>query len=248
MFRDLLRPRWIAFHLLVVAMVVIMINLALWQLDRHRERQDFNATLTARFDEPIVPLESLLGSEPTDIEWRTVQVSGEYLAGADVSVVNVSQDGRAGFDPVSALVMNDGRIVLINRGFLPLAAAFPAAPDGPVTVTGTVRSSAQRKAGQIADPRDGVLTEVQRIDIDRLDQQIDGDVVDVYVELLASEPADSPALSRIASPDFTTGPHLSYVVQWCIFSLFAVFGWFVVVRRRVNASRAANDKSGQRSG
>ena len=248
MSRDLLRPRWIAFHLLVVAMVVVMINLAFWQLDRHRERQDFNATLTARFDEPIVPLESLLGSDPADIEWRTVQVSGEYLTGADVSVVNVSQDGRAGFDPVSALVMADGRIVLINRGFLPLAAPFPPAPDGSVTVTGTVRSSAQRKAGQIADPQEGVLTEVQRIDIDRLDEQIDGDVVDVYVELLASDPADSPALSRIASPDFTTGPHLSYVVQWCIFSLFAVFGWFVVVRRRVIASRTANDEADQRAG
>lgn len=248
MFRDLLRPRWIAFHLLVVAMVVVMINLAFWQLDRHHERQDFNATLTARFDEPIVSLESLLGNEPADIEWRTVQVTGEYLTGADVSVVNVSQDGRAGFDPVSALVMDDGRIVLINRGFLPLAAPFPPAPAGTVTVTGTVRATAQRKAGQIADPQDGVLTEVQRIDIDRLDAQIDGDVVDVYLEMLASEPADSSSLSRIASPDFTTGPHFSYVVQWSIFSLFAVFGWFVVVRRRVKASRAAHDETGQRAG
>ena len=147
MFRDLLRPRWIAFHLLVVAMVVVMINLAFWQLDRHRERQDFNATLTARFDEPIVPLESLLGSDPADIEWRTVQVSGEYLTGADVSVVNVSQDGRAGFDPVSALVMADGRIVLINRGFLPLAAPFPPAPDGSVTVTGTPHPGKRHSAG-----------------------------------------------------------------------------------------------------
>lgn len=248
MFRQLLRPQWIAFHVLVIAMIVVMVNLAFWQIDRHDERQEFNATLTARFDEPIVPLESLLGANPTDIEWRTVQVTGTYLAGADVSVVNVSQDGRAGFDPVSALVMPDGRIVLVNRGFLPLAAPFPAAPAGEVTVTGTVRSSAQRKPGQIADPKDGVLTEVQRIDIPRLDQQIDGDVVDVYVELLASEPADSPALSRIASPDFTTGPHLSYAVQWFIFSAFAVFGWVVVVRRRLAKSRAAGEHTDQRAG
>jgi cytochrome oxidase assembly protein ShyY1 len=248
MFRQLLRPQWLAFHLLVIAMIVVMVNLAFWQIDRHNERQEFNATLTARFDEPVVTLESLLGADPADIEWRTVQVIGTYLSGADVSVVNISQDGRAGFDPVSALVMPDGRVVLINRGFLPLATPFPAAPSGEVTVTGTVRSSAQRRTGQIADPSDGVLTEVQRIDIPRLDQQIDGDLVDVYVELLASDPADSPALSRIATPDFTTGPHLSYAVQWFIFSALAGFGWVVVVRRGLAKSRAADEHAEQRAG
>ena len=248
MLKDLLRPRWIAFHLLVVALIVLMINLAFWQLDRHEQRQAFNATLISRFDEPIVSLNALLDQDPAAIEWRTVSVNGAYLSGADVSVVNVSQDGRAGYDPVSPLVMPDGRIVLINRGFVPLDAAFPPAPTGQVNITGTVRTSAQRKAGQIADPSTGTLTEVQRIDIDRLDEQIDGELVDVYVELLASEPADSPALSRIASPDFTTGPHLSYTVQWFIFAAFAVFGWVVVVRRRIIKSRRTSQQAPKRTG
>ncbi len=225
-----------------------MINLAFWQLDRHNNRQAFNATITSRFDEPIVALESLLGQDPSAIEWRTISVSGTYLEGVNISLVNVSQDGRAGYDPVSPLVMSDGRIVLINRGFLPLVAPFPQAPDGPVTVIGTVRESAQRKAGQVSDPASGVLTEVQRIDIQRLDQQIDGNLVDVYVELLASEPTDSPSLSRIASPDFTTGPHLSYTVQWIIFAAFAVFGWIVVVRRRMLKSRRPSEESPERTG
>jgi len=248
MIRDLLRPRWIAFHFLVLAIIAVLINLAFWQLNRHDERQAFNATLASRFAEPIVPLESLLGQDPNAIEWRTVQVSGEYLDDADVSVVNVSQDGRAGYDPVSALSMPDGRVVLINRGFLPLVAPFPPAPNGPVSVTGTVRATSQRKAGQVADSADGILKEVQRIDIDRLDAQIEGDVVDVYVELLASEPADSTSLSRIANPDFTTGPHLTYAGQWFIFAAFAVFGWVVVVRRRISKSRGTSKQTPERTG
>ena len=36
-------PKWIAFHVLVVVVVVAMINLALWQLRRLDERRDFNA-------------------------------------------------------------------------------------------------------------------------------------------------------------------------------------------------------------
>ena len=71
MLKDLLRPRWIAFHILVVALIVLMINLAFWQLDRHEQRQAFNATLISRFDEPIVPLNALLDQDPAAIEWRT---------------------------------------------------------------------------------------------------------------------------------------------------------------------------------
>jgi len=241
MYRNLLRPRLFVFHLLVIAIVAVLVNLGFWQINRHNERQSFNTTLVSRFDEPIVALESILDQDPETIEWRTVQVTGEYLSGMSVSLVNVSQDGRAGFDPVSPLRMNDGRVVLINRGFLPLVAPFPDAPVGTVTVTGTVRRSAQRKSGQVADPAEGVLTDVQRIDIDRLDRQIDGELVNVYVELLASSPADAPSLSRIANPDFTTGPHLSYAVQWFIFALFAVFGWVIVVRRRTAPSRRATE-------
>ena len=43
MYRFLLAPRWIAFHLLVVVGVVAMVNLGFWQLRRMDERQAFNA-------------------------------------------------------------------------------------------------------------------------------------------------------------------------------------------------------------
>ena len=43
MYRFLLRPKWIGFHLLVVAAIVTMVNLGFWQLRRLDERQAFNA-------------------------------------------------------------------------------------------------------------------------------------------------------------------------------------------------------------
>ena len=42
MYRFLLRPKWIILHVVVLALVVTMINLGLWQLRRLGERQDFN--------------------------------------------------------------------------------------------------------------------------------------------------------------------------------------------------------------
>ena len=244
MLRVLLRPRVIALTVACIAAIIVMVNLAQWQYDRHVARRDFNTTLTARFNEDPRPLGELLDSTPdlAQLEWLPAVVAGEYLPAESLSVINVSQFGQAGFDPVTPLRLTDGRIVLINRGFVPLASEFPAPPSGEVTVIGRVRLSAERRTGAVTDPATGRLTEVQRIDIPRIAEQITGDVVPVYLEALTSTPQDDGSLSRIADPDFTLGPHLSYVVQWLVFSLFVLIGWmFVINRERRKASAPSNE-------
>lgn len=224
--------------------MAVMINLALWQYDRHESRREFNATLTARFNEDPRPLEQLLDStsDLAQLEWFPTVVVGEYLPAESLSVVNVSQFGQAGFDPVTPLRLPSGRLVLINRGFVPLATNFPAPPSGEVTIIGRIRLSAERRTGAVTDPATGRLKEVQRIDIPRIAEQLDGEIVPVYVEALMSIPADDSSLSKIADPDFTLGPHLSYVVQWSTFSLFVVVGWvFVINRERRKASAPTNE-------
>jgi cytochrome oxidase assembly protein ShyY1 len=166
-------------------------------------------------------------------------LSGTYLQGEDISLVNVSQNGIAGYDAISPMLLSDGKIVLINRGFLPLASEFPPAPTGEVSLLGRVRASSERRTGAISDPATGELNEVQRIDIDRLQQQIDGELVPVYVQLLKSTPAETPTLSTIVDPDFSNGPHLSYTVQWLFFSLCAIGGWIALVRREVVKQKKA---------
>ena len=234
MYKFLVRPKWIAIHLLVIALVVVMVNLGKWQLNRHNERKEFNATLVQRFDAPIRPLDELLpNAKKQDIEWMPTAVTGTYLQGEDISLVNVSQNGIAGYDAITPMLLSDGKIVLVNRGFLPLASAFPAAPSGEVSLLGRVRASSERRTGAVSDPATGELTEVQRIDIDRLQQQIDGELVPVYVQLLKSTPAEAPTLSTIVDPEFGNGPHLSYTVQWLVFAFCAVGGWIALVRREM---------------
>ena len=244
MLRVLLRPRVIALTVACIAAIIVTVNLAQWQYDRHVARREFNATLTARFDEDPRPLEDLLGSttDLAQLEWLPAIVVGEYLPTESLSVINVSQFGQAGFDPVTPLRLADGRLVLINRGFVPLASEFPEPPSGEVTVVGRLQLSAERRTGAVTDPATGRLREVQRIDIPRIAEQLDGDIVPMYLEALTSTPPDDPSLSRIADPDFTLGPHLSYVVQWLVFSLFVVVGWvFVVQRERRKASAPSKE-------
>ena len=240
MYKFLLRPKWIATHILVIALMVTMVNLAMWQLDRHQQRKDFNAMLVQRFDAPIRPLDELLqSSDPSDIEWLPTAITGKYLQGEDVSLVNVSQNGAAGYDAITPLLLSNGKVVLVNRGFLPLVAEFPPAPSGEVSILGRIRATSERRTGAVSDPATGELAEVQRIDIDRLQQQIDGELVPVYVQLLKSTPSEDASLSTIVDPEFGNGPHLSYTVQWIIFALSAAGGWVALVRREVTKQKTA---------
>src|SRR5690606_1234437 len=57
--RFLLRPLWLLSHLLVLALVVTMVNLGFWQLDRLDQRRDRNAVIEARQELPSVPVGEL---------------------------------------------------------------------------------------------------------------------------------------------------------------------------------------------
>ena len=133
MYRFLLKPKWIAFHLLVLAAIITMVNLAGWQWQRLHDRQQFNERVTTNSDRDVSPLGDVLvagatGGEIADVEWRRVVVSGTYIAGEQVEVVNRSQDGQVGRNVIDVLTLSDGAAVLVNRGFVPSTEPTPAVP------------------------------------------------------------------------------------------------------------------------
>ncbi len=80
--------------------------------------------------------------------------------------------------------------------------------------------------------------EAQRIDLERLAPQLPGDVVPVYVDLIISDPPETDHVPEpVAPPALDEGNHLSYAVQWFIFSSCVVAGWIIVVRRSLKHHR-----------
>lgn len=251
MYRFLLRPKWLLFHLLVLAGVIVMVNLAFWQLRRLDERRDFNAQVSANIDATPAPLDDLvpIDAEPgdddlDDVEWRPATATGEYLADEQFVVVNRSQDRVPGVIVVTPLQLADERVLLVARGFVPLSEESSVGaltpPEGEVEILGRLRQSQARSGVGLSDPAEGDLTEVQRVDIPRLAPQLPGDVVPMYVELVDSSPPEPAALpTPLDEPTLGEGSHLSYTVQWFIFSLCAVVGWVFAVRRSIASRRAA---------
>ena len=240
-FSFLLRPKWIAFHLLVFGAIALMIWLALWQLDRLDERRAFNDLVTEQIEQPPAPLDALLaeaGDDPEAIEWRQALVTGEYLAD-QVIWFNRSQDGLAGDNVLSALVSDD-TTVIVNRGFVPLGAEVPPPPTTETEILARVRVPAERQRGELTDADDGSepVTEVRRVDLARLSSQLPGDVAPVYLDLIDAIPAPGPGDPiPVPAPTLDEGPHLSYAAQWLIFAVCVLIGWVLAARRSVRSHR-----------
>jgi cytochrome oxidase assembly protein ShyY1 len=243
MYRFLLRPKWLLFHLGVLLLVVAMVNLGLWQLRRLDQKRTFNAEVRSHQEVAPRPVGDVLPSsfdgDPKDLQWYRVTATGSYLTDEQVLVVNVSQDGTPGVDPVVPLQLDDGRLLLVNRGFVPAGSTVPDAPSGQVEILGRLRPSQQRGTGELSDPADGQLAEIHRVDVDRLQMQLDGQTLPMYVDLLASSPAEPSAqIVPVAAPELDEGPHLGYAIQWAIFSVAVIVGWVLALRRSIRKRRA----------
>lgn len=243
--RRLLTPKWIGLHLLVVVLVVVMVNLGLWQLSRLDEKRATNAVIESRADLAPLALADVRGTgdlDPGEHEWRPVVVRGSYDPSRAVTVLNRSAEGVAGTHSVVPFRADDGRWILVNRGFVPLAETTPTAPSGEMTVVGYLKASEKRGTLGAVDSTDAETVEFQRLDVPLIGAPIvaSGDTVESMFLLLAQESPETPGRwpARIPLPPLDEGSHQSYAGQWFLFSLVAVGGWVVIVRRALRSDTA----------
>ena len=240
MYRFLLRPKWIAFHLLCLAVMAGMISLALWQLRRLDERAGFNDRVTEHLGTDPAPLADLLSLPRDDAEYRPAVITGEFVADREFLVVNVSQNGETGRNVVNAVELADGSLLIVNRGFVANGTAVPPAPSGTVEIVGLLKKSQRARGGQTADDGSQTLTEIRRVDLAALAQQFPEHIVQpMYAEVRGYNGLDrEPGIQPIASPTLDDGPHLSYAIQWFAFTLCVGAGWVLAIRK------SAREKAG----
>jgi len=241
MYRFLATPRWIGFHLLCAAAIAGMVAAGFWQLSRLDQRNAFKAEVRARTAADVVDITDLRAegdASLTDHEWRQVEATGTYLASPQFTVVNVSQAGSAGQDPVNGLLLDDGTVVVVNRGFATSADALPPPPSGTVTITGRIRTSQTAGLGQPSDDGSQALTQIRRVDLGALAQQFDQPVLPVYLDQTDMRYETAGRLVPVAFPNLDGGPpHLSYALQWFAFSGCVVAGWVLAVRKSVRTRK-----------
>ena len=269
-YRFLLRPAWLLSSLLVAVLIIVLLSLGVWQLRRLDERKDLNATVEARSAEVVVDVAEVVdpsqGPEvAADVEWRPVAATGTFDADTQIRVVNRTVGGQPGQWYLSPMELADGSVLVVNRGFVgrgvdPGDVTPPQ--TGTVQVTGLLRAS-QEEAGLGAQAPEGAeLVEIPRIDLTRLEAALGeagfGPVYPMWLQLdpplddpLSVDPntADSNVVTPqpLPGPSLDNGPHLSYAGQWFLFSLIAIFGYPLVVRRVARSRAGVGSKADRRA-
>jgi cytochrome oxidase assembly protein ShyY1 len=233
-YRFALRPLWILSHLFAVAVIVTFVFLGLWQLDRHEQRADRNATVQARGELPAVEVRSALeGVEgPDELRFRTVTASGTY-GDHDLLVDNRSKNGLPGAWVLTPLRMDDGTTLVVNRGFQfnESGSVAPApAPTGHVEVQGTVTTWQEGGCGVRTDDS-GEPVGMACLRRSTAEEVFGADVLPIVVQRQVSDPPAADILAPVPAPELDDGPHRSYAVQWFIFAAIIATVYPLILRR-----------------
>jgi surfeit locus 1 family protein len=235
--------------------LAVLIGLGVWQLERKAWKEDLIQTVTPRLSGPPLSLPSAQqwpSLDPAQSEFQRVAFRAELPAGRTPreQEARLYTSGSALRDDVKSpgyfvfapARLPDGRVVVVNRGYVPNpqpnAATQPAPrPEGPLEITGVLRwpekpgwfgtdYSARDDLWFVRDPQA------------MAGQRGWGAVAPFYVEQESPVPTGGvprPGRLRINLPN----DHLQYALTWfaLAFVLVAVFAFWA--RGRLRESREA---------
>ena len=219
-----------------VLICVLFIRLGFWQWDKGNARQAQWSSFASGADEAIV-----LGSAGVDKirRFQRVSVVGRFDAQRQFLLDNRTYDGRAGYEVLTPLDRPDGRIVLVDRGWVPFTGRRDTLPNvafeprGPVTVTGRIDNlpSAGLAAGRAAPGTEAGWPKVTSYPtIDQLSAALARPVEARIVLLDAQEP--DGYVRDWHPPGMQPLRHWSYAIQWWCFAVLTVVFWAILSRRR----------------
>jgi len=252
-YRFLLTRQWVILTLVALLLIPTMIRLGVWQLHRHDHRQALNKVIDDSLAAQPVSAESLTsvgGSVRHEDLYRRVTAKGRFDTAHELVVRRrTSTDDQVGYHVLTPFVLDDGRTLLVNRGWIPSPGsqtAFPKIPapaEGEITVTGRLMQDETTAASGIKNVKGLPDRQIMLINSGQIGTLLrnggDGSAKDVlggYIELTSPSPkAGSPEL--IPSPKEDSSwiglgdINLPYAVQWWLFAAAVPIGWVILVRR-----------------
>lgn len=229
--------RWGGYIVLVIVFAIACGLLSWWQWSRRADavaeiqRIETNYDATPRSVTDVLPE---VGSWKVKDEWLPVELHGQYLPDQQLLVRNRPYNGQSGFEVLVPLRLDDGRIFVVDRGWVPVGSSIeapdsvPAPPSGDVTVVARLKPGEPELPGRSAPT--GQLATIHLPSVAALtgDQTYTG----AYGLLAGEQPAPAEqAPAPALKPAEDEGPHLSYAIQWIAFGILAFIGLFWAIRR-----------------
>jgi len=221
-----------AFWPTVIALPAFLVLIALgtWQLYRLAWKTELNAERAAASQGTPIPLPRTL-EEAEAVKFRHVRVEGVFDHARERYLAATSERGEAGFHVLTPLTLDDGRVLLVNRGFVPSELKRPerrkeGQVEGRVTVEGLVRVPPAEKPSwfvpdNVPDANMWFWMELAAMAPDALPYYVD------------AGPAPNPGgwpkggVTRLFLPN----DHLQYAITWYALAVVLAVIYFVYHRQ-----------------
>jgi len=219
--------------LATVVAVSVFTTAGFWQRDRMEQKQALRIALDAAAAREVVPL-------PDVRDWmawrfRPVVATGRFDGAHQILVDNKVQGGRTGYHVVTPLALTDGRVVLVDRGWIEggvTRAQVPqvAVPAGVISVRGRINLPV---LAYLELQRDTVSGPVwQNLDPARFSVATGVEVLPVVIEQTGSLGAFDTLVREWPAPDAGVDKHRIYMMQWFAFAAMAAVLWLYFTLRR----------------
>jgi cytochrome oxidase assembly protein ShyY1 len=254
-YRFLLTRQWVILTVVAVVLIPVMVRLGFWQLHRHQHKVALNEVIAESLAADPVPVESLTAPGATvkraDL-YRRVTARGRFdTAHEEVVRRRTNADDRVGYHVLTPFVLDSGKVLLVNRGWVPAGVSQTAFPDvpapasGEITITGRLMPDETTEKSGIKDLKGLPDRQVMLINSAQEAERLGRQVLGGYIQLTSPAPeGGSPQLLPEPEHD-DIGPHLAYAIQWWLFAAGVPVGWVILVRReaRERAEAAAREKT-----
>lgn len=225
--RELRASWWMT--LLTLAGVLLFVQLGRWQLHRAAEKR----VLQAAFDGGALQTSDLGARALADVpRYQQVRFAGHYEPAHQFLLDNMTDGGRIGYQVLSPFRLDDHRLLLVNRGWLPLPeGSRRTLPDiamdagesqqlvgrvDELPVTGIAIGRAAPEAGASWPKRTSfpVTTELAAALAEPIESR--------QILLDADEPHGFVRHWKSASAQFPPLRHIGYAIQWWGFAALAL--------------------------
>ena len=234
--RRRFRPTFWATACTVVSLA-ILIGLGTWQVQRLFWKEGEIAKRQARVTAPAVPLPDSFPN-PAEMEFTRVRLEGRFLHDEEFHLGARTDNGRIGYHIVTPFALTDGRVVLVDRGWVPENRRDPVTRaegqiEGPVMIEGLLRTDGWKGFDFARPPNKPEERFYFWLDLPVMAEGVsEGPVLtDVYADAVASEVPGGLPIGGQTRVNLTND-HLEYAITWYSFAVILAVIWFLYSYRR----------------
>ncbi len=228
-------PSWLM-TLLTLALCLLFVRLGAWQWDRGVHRQAQWDAFARGADAPVP-----LGTQNLRslVRFRRISVAGSWDAAHQFLIDNRSHGGLPGYEVLTPLRLTDGRVLLVDRGWVAFTGSRAHLPPiaiaeaGPVSVAGRLDNLpvGGLALGHAAPAADAVWPKVTSFPtLVELETALNHKV---ETWILLQDPASPDGYVRDwQPPGLSPLRHWSYAIQWWGFAVTLVIIWGIMSARK----------------